>query len=152
MFTRSPERRGLTSPLAVLRRTGPSTSSKSDLTIHGSLQPGLEGVVNQPRHQPPQRDVLLLGDSAEVVQEVVRQSHPDLRIGAPRAPPRRTGVAEVVRCVVMSVVHSLSLRQRDFQEEIRTTAQAEIPAPRYALSRSSSALTKPNHRANRTCR
>ena len=100
--TREPSRPGAhrrwrPSPPAVFRRTGPSTSSQSDPTIHGSLQPGLERVADQPRHQPPQRDMLLLGDPAQVVQEVVGQGHPDLRIGAPCS----NGVAAAVRCSLM---------------------------------------------------
>ena len=61
-------------------------------------------------------------------------------------------MAASAHCFVMSVVHSLFLQRWNLKEKNREPTQFEIPTLRYDLIRSPSTLTKPNHRANRTCR
>ena len=63
-----------------------------------------------------------------------------------------TSAASSAHRFVMSVVHCLFLQRQNLKEKSREATQFEIRPFRYALIRSLSTLTKPNHRANRTCR
>jgi hypothetical protein len=138
--------------LIAIRQTQRSASHERNLAIHRLLDLGLEGVADQTGNQPTQRDVLLLSPLPQMVQKIVRQGNPNLRSCVHADPMSATSVAASAHCFVMSVVHSLFLQRWNLKEKSREPTQFEIPTLRYDLIRSPSTLTKPNHRANRTCR
>ena len=144
----------LTSVIAssVTHQADWSASRESDLTFHASLQPGLKSVADQTSYQPTQGDVFLLSRLPQMVQEVIGQCDLNLRSCVIADLMSATGVAASAHWSVMSVVHPLSLQRRNLREKSRGTAQFEVPTLRYARIMSPSTLTKPNHRANRTCR
>ena len=59
----------------TIRQTQRSASHERSLAIHRLFDPGLEGVADQTGYQPTQRDMLLLGDSAKMAQEIVGQDN-----------------------------------------------------------------------------
>ena len=71
----------------LTHKTEKSLSHESSLAIHRLFDPGLECVADQTGYQPTQRDVLLLGDSAEVAQKIVGQDNDDFGIGVQCKPP-----------------------------------------------------------------
>ncbi len=138
--------------LIAIRQGQWSASHERNLAIHRLFNLGLEGVADQTGNQPTQRDVLLLSPLPQMVQKIVRQGNPNLRSCVHADPMSATSVAASAHCFVMSVVHSLFLQRWNLKEKSREPTQFEIHPFRYALIRSLWTLTKPNHRANRTCR
>jgi len=65
----------------TIRQTQRSASHESSLAIHRLFDPGLEGVADETGDKPPQRDMLLLGESAEVAEQIVGQNDENARIG-----------------------------------------------------------------------
>src|SRR5271166_6535531 len=83
----------------LTHKTEKSLSHESSLAIHRLFDPGLECVADQTGYQPTQRDMLLLGDSAEVAQKIVGQDNDDFGIGVHCDPPsafsrRRPGASQ----------------------------------------------------------
>ena len=101
----------------AIRQTQRSASHQSSLAIHRLFNTSFHGVADQFGDQPTQRDVLLLGDSAEVAQKIVRQSNPNLRSCVHADPMSATSAASSAHSFVMSVVHSLFLQRWNLKEK-----------------------------------
>ncbi len=46
-----------------------------------SIDPGFKSVADEPCYQPTQWDMFLLGDSAEVAEQIIGQNDENARIG-----------------------------------------------------------------------
>jgi len=57
------------------------------MMVLSPITPGLKGVADEPGYQPTQRDVLLLSNSAEVVEQIIGQDDSDFGIGVHCDPP-----------------------------------------------------------------
>ena len=63
------------SPQSPFARLEGQLPVRADLAIHRLFDLRLEGVADQSSYQPTQRDMLLLGDFAEVAQEIIGQDN-----------------------------------------------------------------------------
>ena len=114
----------------MTHQTEGSACRESGLTVNGWFDPWFEGVANETGDKPTQRDVLLLGDPAEVAEEIVGQGNPNLRRCVRRDFASATRTASSAKLSVMSVVHSLILLRRNPQEKSREAAQFSLPVLR----------------------
>ena len=64
----------------TIRQTQRSASHESSLAIYCLFDTSFHGVADQSGDQPTQRDVLLLGESAELAQQIVGQNNMNVRI------------------------------------------------------------------------